>query len=313
MDYVSFIFLVVSPANAGLLIILNVIEILFIWKMQLIKKSKSIIFLVNLSLADIFLGLIICTSKVTDSYSLHPIMSEISSFLKESLIQVSLLVSILTNLVLTSERLLLVKLPLRYKQITRRHRVWICLGMWITVALVTLGFYFTEYTFKKQFVIVSSMVFVSLPWPIICFVLIKRNIRNGLSKQYQVKKTTNNNNDNSPQNANERKFLSLCQRTFAVFTVCWTPYSVYGYLVFFGIVGDDPVSVYWTAIQYTVHVIAFINSTLNPVIYLFTYNFLHKFSCKSKDGQRTTTSSSEHIPTSTIKESICMEQNNTTQ
>ena len=171
--------------------------------------------------------------------------------------------------------------------------------------LVCFGFYFIDNTFEKQFVFISSMVFVSLPWPIISFTLIKKTINQGLSKQYQTPATTsttttttttdtndnnnsNNNNNSTSKQYNERKFMSLCFRTFIVFAVCWTPYSVYGYLVFFGVVGDDLTKAgreYWVAVQYTVHIIAFMNSTINPIIYLFTYDFLSKFCkpCKPKD------------------------------
>ena len=303
-------------------------EIFFIWKMQLIQKSKSTIFMVNLSLADIFLGLTICTTKVTDTFDDH-MVSKVSSFFKHSLIQVSLLVSILTNLVLTSERLLLVKSPIRYKQFSRRHRVWICLGMWVAVMLVCFGFYHADNTFEKQFVVISSIVFLSLPWPVISFTLIKKTINDGLSKKHQTTDpntnnsndnnnnsneitTSNNNNNNSNDtidnnnrngtsqqyNSNERKFMSLCFRTFIVFAVCWTPFSVYGYLVFFGVVGGDPIRAgdeYWTAVQYTVHVIAFMNSTINPITYLFTYDFLSKICkpCKPKNRIPRTKATSE--------------------
>ena len=310
MDYIKFLFVVVSPANAALIVILNMMEIFFIWSMKVTKKSKSTVLIVNLSIADAFLGLTICTAKVIDAYGFQQdhLMNDISKFLKSSLIQCSLLVSILTNLVLTSERLLLVKSPIRFKQITRRHRVYICLVMWLVVFLVTVGFYFTSYSFEKQFIIISSMVFVSLPWPIVCFVLIKRTIKHGLSKKYQTSRTTGN-----QRNTNEEKFLSLCYRTFIVFTFCWIPYSIFGYTVFFaGVI--DPLETgykYWTAIQYTVHVIAFINSTLNPIIYLFTYDFLKKIcSRKPKEANR---SVAEQVPSSTTIESRITAQQKETE
>ena len=299
MNYSKVLFTVVSPLNAGLMIILNLLELFFIWSMDLTKKSKSTVFLINLSIADIFLGVIIFSAKAIDSqeFPMDDVMSDVSGFLKGSLIQVTLIVSILTNLVLTSERLLLVKSPIKYKIITRRHRIYACLLMWIMVMLVVFGFYFTSYTFVKQFVIISTMVFVSLPWPVICFVVIKRTLRRGLSKKYNHYPTTTTNsngkskdNINKQNNSNEMKFLSVCYRTFVVFVFCWLPYSIFGYLVFYRVIhSDNSIN-----IQYSVHILAFLNSTLNPLIYLFTYGFISKFfkiKRKSRDTQKEPASS----------------------
>ena len=99
-----------------------------------------------------------------------------------------------------------------------------------------------------------------------------------------------------------------------MFAVCWTPFSVYGYLVFFGVVGGDPIRAgneYWTAVQYTVHVIAFMNSTINPITYLFTYDFLSKICkpCKPKNRIPRTKATSEVSKSSThTEESIAMNE-----
>ena len=291
MNYRDYLYFVVNPTNAALMVILNVVEIFFIWKMQLIKKSKSTIFMVNLSLADIFVGLVISGIKLTFSFNFPTdhIVSKICKYLKTSLIQVTLMVSILTNVVLTSERLLLVKSPIRYKQFTKRHRVWICLGMWVIVMLVYLALYFKKGALYEKQLFIACMVFVSLPWSIICFVLIKRTINQGLSKKYQTSgsNTTNNYSTSQQNNANEKKFLLLCYRTFIVFAVCWVPYSIYGCLGFLKVLSDnkmDPNYKYLQAAQSTVRVIAFMNSVINPITYLFTYNFLRRIckSCKSR-------------------------------
>ena len=185
--------------------------------------------------------------------------------------------------------------------------------------LVCFGFYFTEFDFKTQFFIISSMVFVSLPWPIICFTLIKRTINQGLSKKYQTSdpNTTTNNSTSKRSNANEKKLMSLCYRTFIVFAVCWTPYSVYGYVAFFGVLNNNRMDAsykYLAAIRFTVNVIAFMNSTINPITYLYTYNLLSKFykSCKPNNGEKRKTSELVSMPPSTpATESTAMEQHTT--
>ena len=130
MKYGNIIFLVISPVNATMAILLNLVEIFYIWQMKL-TKNKSIVLFVNLSLADILLGLTVCSIKVIAEFKLPPdhILTIINFYLAASFIQISLLVSILTNIIVTSERLLLVKRPFLYRQITKVHRVLICIAI----------------------------------------------------------------------------------------------------------------------------------------------------------------------------------------
>ena len=76
-----------------------------LWQMELTKNKSTVLF-VNLSLADILLGLTICAVKVIVTFELPPdhILSLIHIYLAASFIQISLLVSILTNIIVTSER-----------------------------------------------------------------------------------------------------------------------------------------------------------------------------------------------------------------
>ncbi|XP_066916599.1 beta-1 adrenergic receptor-like [Clytia hemisphaerica] len=271
MEYGEFIFVCMSPANAATAILLNLLVMFYIWKMKLLAKNRSIVLFVNLSLADILLGLTISAIKVIGTFKLPPdhILNLVKQYLASSFIQISLLVSISTNIIVTSERLLLVKQPFIYRQITKGHRVLICIAIWIITILATAGFYFTSYTYELQFIIISTIIFTSLPWPIICFVWIKIIMKHRLSSKNQADK--NDGPDNvatASRNKEEEKFLTLCFRTFIVFTICWVPYASFGVALYFSYsVEHDAI---WLDIQYTVHLIAFVNSTINPAVFLYT-------------------------------------------
>ena len=212
--------------------------------------------------------------KVIGSTKLPPdhILSLIRTYLAGSFIQISLLVSILTNIIVTSERLLLVKQPSGYRQITKVHHVCVCIAIWVITILATSGFYFTSYTRKIQFIIISSIIFASLPWPIVCFVWIKRIMKHRLSAKYQANKDVGNGNaTTSSRNKEEEKFLTICFRTFVVFTICWVPYATFGFALYFA--DMEKYEETWQPVQYTFHIIAFINSTINPTAFLYTTSF----------------------------------------
>eukprot|EP00111_Clytia_hemisphaerica_P013843 TCONS_00040740-protein len=118
MEYGEFIFVCMSPANAATAILLNLLVMFYIWKMKLLAKNRSIVLFMNLSLADILLGLTISAIKVIGIFKLPPdhILNLVKQYLASSFIQISLLVSISTNIIVTSERLLLVKQPFIYRQ-----------------------------------------------------------------------------------------------------------------------------------------------------------------------------------------------------
>ena len=106
MEYKKFLFLIASPTNAATAILLNLVEIFYIWQMRLTKNKSTVLF-INLSLADILLGLTICAVKVIGTFKLPQdhILNLIRGYLAGSFIQISLLVSILTNIIVTNSEI----------------------------------------------------------------------------------------------------------------------------------------------------------------------------------------------------------------
>ena len=152
--------------------------------------------------------------------------------------------------------------------------------IWVLTLLVTVLSYVANFIdsseatnsgegFRRQFLILSSIVVLSLPYPIGCFVHIRRTIT-------EMMRTSSNISISSggqrKLNANEQKFLRLCVRSFVLFTVCWTPYAVFGFVIFFDAF-PERFAQYTTEVQYFVHITAFLNSTLNPILFLQAYSF----------------------------------------
>jgi len=131
--YITFV--IISPANACIMIILNIIEIVFIHKMNMKKRARSTIFISNLAVSDIFLGIILATKVLMElAKGLppdHPIPL-CSHYLRRSLIQSTLFVSVVTNTVLTTERFISVKKPFIYQRITQRTKK-VCLHRYLAL------------------------------------------------------------------------------------------------------------------------------------------------------------------------------------
>ena len=175
---------IVSPINASFIIILNIVEILFILKMKMVKRKKSTVFILNLAISDVVLGLIIIVIKIITFHTKGGPDSQVlllfNRYLKRSLIQVTLMVSVFTNLVLTTERLLAVKYPHIYRRITKKQRNYTCLVVWICAIGITVAFFFRRggqlNAYYQQFIILSTIIVVSLPWPIISYTIVRRII-----------------------------------------------------------------------------------------------------------------------------------------
>ena len=282
MNYQRVLFEIVSPVNAGLILILNMTEIIFIWKMQLVKRRKSTMFMLNLAISDLFLGFTIVVAKILNAVKKSEqnnstFFKLLCSFIQRSVIQMTLMASVLTINILTTERFLAVKYPHIYNRITRAQRRNACFGVWMISILITLCFYFSDphdlkYRYHEQFIVLSAIIVLSLPWPIVSYTAIRRVFKRRFSRPRDLNAATASQPSRRHTFTEGKRFLTLCLRSFIIFVICWLPYAAFGFFVF--IRNDLPLETNWlTPFQFTAHMVAFINSTLNPILYLYTYNF----------------------------------------
>ena len=187
------------------------------------------------------------------------------------------MVSVLTNNILTTERFLAVKHPHVYKRITKVQRRNICLLVWFLAIGIILCFFFCGSQdfisrYHEQFIILSSIIVLSLPWPIISYTVIRRIFK----RRFSQKRGHSLPSNVTPRYAtftDGQRFLVLCLRSFIVFVICWLPYAVFGFFIFIKQVDQNQRSKWLLTLQYLVHLAAFINSVLNPILYLYTYSF----------------------------------------
>ena len=239
--------------------------------MKMLQRKISTVFILNLAISDLTLGLTIIIINIISLTGFNR-----GDLIRNSLIQITLMVSVLTNNILTTERFLAVKHPHVYKRITKVQRRNICLLVWFLAIGIILCFFFCGSQdfisrYHEQFIILSSIIVLSLPWPIISYTM----IRSDFKRRFSQKRSHSLASNTTPSYAtctDGQRFLVLCLRSFIIFVICWLPYAVFGFLVF--IKRDISQKSKWLfPLQYSVHIAAFINSVLNPILYLYTYSF----------------------------------------
>ena len=258
--------------------------------MKMVQRKKSTVFILNLAISDLLLGLVILLVKILyvikdeGGHGGGNFFSLFCVFMRRSVVQITLMASVLTNNILTTERFLAVKHPYLYNRITNTQRRNVCFVVWFLVIAIALGFFFFDphelmQRYHEQFIVLSSIIVLSVPWPIISYTMIRRVFkqrfsltRGGLSLA-KASTSTNVMPRRHATFADGRRFLILCLRSFIIFVVCWLPYAAFGVFIF--IDRDIPLlgSNWLRPLQYTVHMVAYINSSLNPILYLYTYSF----------------------------------------
>ena len=240
--------------------------------MKMVQRKISTVFILNFAISDLILGLTIILIKIISDKE----YSSRGDLIRNSLIQIQLMVSVLTNNILTTERFLAVKHPHVYKRITKVQRRNICLLVWFLAIGIILCFFFCGSQdfisrYHEQFIILSSIIVLSLPWPIISYTMIRSDFKRRFS-QKQGHSLPSNTTPRYATFTDGQRFLVLCLRSFIIFVICWLPYAAFGFFIF--IKRDISQKSKWLSpLQYLVHLAAFINSVLNPILYLYTYSF----------------------------------------
>ena len=238
----------------------------------MVRRKISTVFILNFAISDLILGLTIILIKIISDKE----YSSRGDLIRNSLIQIQLMVSVLTNNILTTERFVAVKHPHVYKRITKVQRRNICLLVWFLAIGVILCFFFSGSQdfisrYHEQFIILSSIIVLSLPWPIISYTAIRRIFEKRLT-QKRSHSIPSNTTSRYATFTDGKRFLVLCLRSFIIFVICWLPYAAFGFFIF--IKRDISQKSEWLfPLQYLVHLAAFINSVLNPILYLYTYSF----------------------------------------
>lgn len=277
MHFLNVLWNIISPSIAGLIVVLNGFQLGYIIKKGYLLTAKSTVFITNLISGNLLLGFVIISTKVVGKFASTSNLGTVTiSYLKNHLLDISLNVSLLTIVCMTIEKLVVVKKPYLMRNLSKKFRVAICLGIWMVTIALTIA---TEYKILNpeddrvlDVVITASKILVSLPLESVCFVLILRALRDRGRFSVNEKR----------KNREERKFVKLIMKTHISFVCCWFPLLVYGFMSISGSFND------WNNVQYLIlnnisYLIAFVDSILNPLIYFHHHGFFDRICfCKQK-------------------------------
>lgn len=300
MDFKTFIFMVISPVTAGLMIIFNLIEIWFILKHKLLDRVKSTIYILNLAVSDIILGIFIILVKILKSAEQKQgIDPKYRLFFQLKMIYISLYVSVFTLAALTLERVLAVKKPIYYNMIEYRKKCMICIAMWLVtiVAIVlhnaTVNDHEKEYI-KTPLVILVTAFLITISYYIIFNTLKQRSLRNMEQNENNETGTTSTTSKNKQSfNKTEKQFLRFCFKSFAIFLVCWLPLAAYGIALAGGLITNWK---YKDLFDFITHIIAFWNSNASPIMFIHHNRRLFR-----RVGANNTASTSTAVTSSNAK------------
>jgi len=264
MDFKYFLFMVVSPTGAALMIILNILEIWFIFKRKMLARVKSTVYILNLAISDILLGIFILTVKTLKTIEQNNgISSKYRLFFQHKMIYISLYVSVLTLAVLTIERVLAVKKPIFYKMLEYKKKFYISVSMWfITVFAITVHHITVNDNEKES--IKTPLLILFIAFFICCsYLIILRTLK--IRAQQRNMGTTTTDVTLTTFNQAEKRFLRFCIKSFIIFLVCWLPLAAYGVALAGGFITTWKYKDYF---DFVTHIIAFWNSVASPIMFL---------------------------------------------
>ena len=306
MKISEIIFDYVSPTTATLIVIMNSIEIIIIFKSKGYKRlSSGMMFLLNLSMSDLFIGVIIIAVKILTAFAKssvkeHEVVMIVLHILRYYMLRLSLFISILCLMALAFLRMLAVRKPFLYHKLTQKVAIKVCIATWVipilcltilyTAVRLVVGLERYDKYGDVIFPIVTysaSVVFVSCYYTIV-YSLRKQKARilsqidpTMLSAYRKVSadcrlhghKAEKIKNVPFQESANS-KIMELAWKNIAAFHICWLPIATFAIVKISGIVDS------WQHakdVQYLLISLAFLNSAIDPILYC---HFMRKFLIK---------------------------------
>ena len=296
MKYREVIFMVVSPTFASLMIILNSAILALVKFSKNQTKCRKLIYIMNLSVADLFLGvniiLVKAMSVVEKSHPQKNSIKNVRHFLQGKLMPLSLYISVLSVAVITFDRLLMVLQPIKYMRIRHWKKRAVCVCVWIMATSTVLGMYFLVNDNKQEYILTPCLVLLTVVFVSASYFKIQRHLSSINSITLNRRSGGGVGNKATGITLSERRFTQFCFQSFVLFVVCWLPFSVYGILYVTNMI--DTWS-YYLDFRYTCHIMAFSNSVFSPILFLFHFKRLQR-------SKSTTNKYEESVATSTFSE-----------
>ena len=258
MIYRQFLYLVLSPLVGFFAILLNNLEIFFILKRRKLKKA---IFFLNLAASDTFLGIVIVTVKaiVFTKPARNSSAFQFAIFIQRAAVDFSIIQSILCVMLITCDRILLIKLPFHYNRLTTAKKSITCLLTWVLSIVITVVLTKIQLTVVQRFFVYAMIVVLMFVAVGTSYVVIFKTMNNASNRR-----------TNSGFVRTERKFIRLCVYTNVAFVFCWMPFIVIGMKKWALQMSHET----YLNLNYTAYILAFSNSIINPLLFFHYTNFV---------------------------------------
>lgn len=277
--YSIVLFAYISPISAGIIIILNIIEICFILKTKNSQKKSCDTLILNLAFSDAFVGIDVFLIRIINHIN-KTVQSEALSVTKDVLtfllIRISLFASVFSLMAITLLRYYGMNDPFKYHLILNKWTTKICIGIWFLSLVLASAFYcmirFKVLSIIYHDIVLSICIFIALTG-----LSILNYYTNNFRKSSRICDTTtvrdlNKTDDTKKSNSEGMKFEDSIKWYVVLstigFFISWMPLSVYGIVQ---VAGYKPYKIFpFDGIGNTVFILAFWNSILNPILYFVT-------------------------------------------
>ena len=257
----------------------NFLVVAVVYRRRELRRTETHIFIVNLSLTDIFVALLCMPFSIITAVTQKWIFSNSLCQLNGFLNVFFLLTSILTLTVISIHKYIGVVQPTKKKIFTRKRTICVVVWVWfqafVTALTPILGWNSYEYIPGRTqcsvkvprnnklseltnclFIIVCGFV---IPLGIMSFSYLKIF----QTVKIHTKRVRSHSFGSEEKSAflNERRITITLFIILAVFLACWTPFSV---LTLYATLAGNELPKYFSVAAYW---LGFLNSAMNPVIY----------------------------------------------
>lgn len=284
------VFKYLSPTLGSFIIIANFLVLLFMRKTN-IKITPSLVYITNLAVSDLLVGVIIALVKLLYYLRINfenlQTSKALNQFYKLSIfmfLRLSLFISVLTLIVVTIDRIVAVQSPLFHRVLKRRVSIIICICIWI-ISIIISAMHYCLLKFKIVDENFGELLFPVLVYPtsfviVLGYLFIILKVKSQRRRMTQINFQFKNKNYNEDKNILEsnlrksvtlknqiKKELKLIKLTLLIvvtFLFCWLPLSTYGLIVAINEKSHAPKT---KTIEDSLFAMAVLNSLINPMIY----------------------------------------------
>lgn len=226
------------------------------------RISKNVLLLLNLAISDLIIGIDVILVKLLlfiYEQDKNRVIFYITAFFHSCLLQIPLSMSIANLLLLASLRLYAIRRPMKYRTVTKKFIIKICIFLWLLISLFIVMQFFFSYRLNDPdsdifYVIIAPYVFLAVSTFSVTYLIIFKSIR-----------TRVNVGDGNMRKTNKRGDRAFKVGSYSViaFAACWLPISAWSII--------DQVADQNTPSVLSLTCLAYLNSAVDPILYFVIY------------------------------------------